>query len=191
MAIASGKSVFLVRSSPTKYQKALYFVARTVRSALINAFFYHRVDDQLGSGKLNGVDYEQARFSSYALFDAVAVDISKLLEKRKDAWNLQQLASEWKKHEKDPNKHREVTKRRGELESNYEWLSKYRHEKVAHQGKRIEMTMLTALPPRIRGLDKVVEILDLFVDGEVPYTLYLHENGVEINLRAVPGLIIE
>jgi lysyl-tRNA synthetase class I len=188
VSIIKGKSAFIVRSSPTKYQEAIYFMARTVQDILTNAFFYHRLNDQMSSGEIKGVDFAQARFSSYAIFDSISVDISKLLEKKKNSWNFGQLFKEWTKYENDTDEENEVKAAISLLETTFRWLIDFRHDKVAHQSKKIEMTMLTALPQRIKNLKEVVETLDLFVDGEIPYRLHLLENGDDIDLRAGMGL---
>jgi hypothetical protein len=183
MTILPASEAHFVRSSPSRYQEGVYFLAQIVERCLANAFFYHRLEDQIASGRLHGVKYEQARYSSIAIHDSIVADFHKLAEKRKDTWNLWQLHKEWSKYQNDTSLQKKVISLIMDLELRFKSLSTYRHDQIAHQSKSLKMTQLTALPRRIIHLDKIVQVVDLFVDGEIPYSLYLHESGEEIDLR--------
>ena len=154
-----------------------------VERCLAYAFFYHQLVDQMNSGALHGVEYEQARYSSIAIHDSIVVDFYKLVEKRRDSWNLLQLHKEWCKYENDIALQDTVLSFINDLEHRLKSLSTYRSKQVAHQSKEIKMTQLFAPPRRIVHLDKIVHVLDQFVDGEIQYSLYFHESGEEIDLR--------
>ena len=183
MAIIPAREAHLTRSNPTRYQEGVFFLARLVKECLSYAFFYHRLIDQMRSGDLQGVEYEQARFSSFAIHDSIIVIFHKLVEGRRDSWNLRQLHKEWCKYQQDKTAQQSVLDLIKALEQKLQPLVDYRHDKVAHESKSVKMTMLTSLPDRIGHLESIVTVVDQFVDGDISYSLYLHESGEEINLR--------
>jgi hypothetical protein len=183
MPLISGKSALFVRANPSLYQEAVYFLGRLVERTLALSFFYHMLIDQMNSGTLQGVEYELARYSHIAIHDLIVSNMHKLIEQKRNTWNLQQLFKEWSKYQKDPQLQQEAKNEIDDLKKILERLTEYRHDHIAHQSKKVKMTMLTVLPDRIEYLSDIVRVMDLFVDGEIRYSLYLHESEERIDLR--------
>ena len=186
--VIPGQLAIVDRSDDRPYAQGLHFLARIMRETLGHVFFYRRLTKQLKGGSLQGLDYEQARFSHIATFDAIVVNVTKCIEQRGDTWNLDQLFKEWRKYEHEEAKGKEVLAAIERLRVKFEWLEQFRHRRAAHQTKDDEVTMLTSLPDDIRGIAELVEVLDMFVEGQIPYPLYLHESSMELDLRKELGL---
>jgi hypothetical protein len=165
MVIMQASEAHITRSSPSRYQEGVFFLARAVKSCLTLAFFYHRLIDQMKSGALHGLEYEQARFSSIAIHNSIVVDFHKLVEKRRNTWNLWQLHKEWSNYENDKSVQDKTLSLIKDLDQRLKSLSAYRHDQIAHQSKEIKMTQFTALLMRIAHLDKIVRVVDQFVIG--------------------------
>jgi len=58
-----------------------------------------------------------------------------------------------------------------------------RHEKLAHQSKKDKIKRLTAMTRKIPYLDVVVNLMDKFVEGTIPYILYVQDSSEEVDLR--------
>ncbi|MCI0563408.1 MAG: hypothetical protein MN733_33450 [Nitrososphaera sp.] len=188
MPIIPGPHAKVIRPNPNRYQEGVYFLARTVEQILSLAFFYHRLTDQLTSGSLSGIEYEQARYSHIACHSMLVVELHKLVDNNKDAWSFDQLFKEWKRYEHDQEKQSIVLAAIADLKVKLAALTGYRHEKLAHQSKKIQMTQLTALPSKIKHLQEIVEVMDMFVAGPIPYTLYLHDTLEQLDLRDLMDL---
>jgi hypothetical protein len=184
VGVISGSLAMVHRTDHRPYAEGLHFLARTVQHTLCLAYFYRRLANQIAEGILRGIDHEQARFSQIACFTAIVVDVAKLLEDRKDSWNLVQLHKEWRKYVPDPTKREELMAAIDDLAARLAWVQGRRHNKEAHQTKADELTTFTALPPTMDSVSDVVRVLDMFVDGTIPYRLHLHDSGEDIDLRA-------
>jgi len=188
MGIIDGRLAMVHRSDNRPYAEGLHFLARIVQETMCLAYFYRRLEGQLAGGTLHGVECEQARWSQIACFKAIVVNVAKLLEDRKDTWNLVQLHKEWSKYVPDRKVHHQTMTAIHTLRKKLAWVQGRRHEREAHQTKADQLTLLTALPPSMDFVKEVAEVMDLFVEGKIPYQLYLHESGEEIDLRAQFGI---
>ncbi len=188
MSIILGPDAKVIGADPNRYQEGVYFLARTIERILSLAFFYHRLTDQLTSGCLSGIEYEQARYSHIACHSMIVVDLDKLVDQKKAAWSFDQLFKEWKRYEHNQEKQSTVHAAIADLEGKLAASTDYRNEKVAHQSKKIQMTEWNALPRKIKHLQEIVEVMDMFVASPIPYTLYLHDTSEELDLRDLTGL---
>jgi hypothetical protein len=137
----------------------------------------------MAEGDLHGIDDEQARVCQVACFDTIVVNTAKLIEKRSDSWNFYQLYKEWRRYMPDETKGKKALGAIDDLRAKLDWLEHYRHTKAAHQTKDDKVTTFTVLPPDIDFLSDVVRVMDMFVDGKIPYALYLGESGQQLDLR--------
>lgn len=182
--IIPGHLALVARSDPKPYEEGVYFLAQTITQTLSLAFFYYRLTRQLTNGSLSGVDYAQARYSHIACHNMIAINMNKLIEKRKDSWNFHQLYKEWCRFIHDVNEQQVVLGAINDLRVKLSSISDYRRGKIAHQSKNDEIGIATALPREIKYLDDIVRIMDMFIDGQIPYSLYLHESSEKLDLRS-------
>jgi len=188
MTIIPGQLAMVHRSDSRRYADGVHFLARIIREILILTLLYRRSLAQMKSGALHGLDYEQTRFASIAYFDTIVINIAKLIESRRDSWNFDQLYREWRRYEPDEDRQKKVLAAVASLRDKLHWLKDYRDENAAHQSKDKEITTLHALPSDIPSVADVVALMDMFVDGGIPYFLYLHESGDQVDLRSELGL---
>lgn len=188
MSIVLGKYAMILRSNLNRYEEGVWHLARMIERILSYAHFYNRLTDQLINANLSDLDYEQVRYSQIACYDVAVIDLHKLVESKKDTWNFDQLFKEWKKYEHHKEKQNTAKNSISDLRKALASQIEYRHEKVAHQSKRIKPTNVTVLPTQIDYLQDVVNLMDIFVDGPINYTLYLHNANQELDLRKLLAL---
>lgn len=178
-----GSLALVHHSDNREYSVGVYFLAKIIKETLIFAYFFKRMTIQLTRENYSGVDYEQTRYCQVACFTSIVVNIAKLIEDKKDTWNYEQLFKVWSRYETDGAKKSIVSDSIKELKSHLKWIKQYRHTKIAHQTKDDEISILHFHPNDINFLCDVVAVMDMFVDGAIPYKLYLHESGEELDLR--------
>jgi hypothetical protein len=120
----------------------------------------------------------------------LVIELNKLIERRRDSWNFEQLEKEWRRLVPDAKRWAQVLDAVSRLKAELRWVSRYRGENVAHQSKADKETIFTALPDEAPSLAKVVELMDMFVEGAIPYKVYLHDTQAELDLRIELGLVI-
>lgn len=169
--------------NPSLYKQAVYFLANTVNEILALSYFYHRISTQISEGMYSGIDYEQARYSRGACFNLIVVNMAKLVETGPKVWNFQELKKKWREYIKDDELVKDVSNDIEKLRKMINGLVSLRHEKIAHQSKKDTITTLIATPRQIPFLHEVVNLMDRFVEGTIPYNLYIHDGSQEINLR--------
>lgn len=188
MNIIPGHLAMVQTSDDRPYAEGVRFLSRIIHETLALSFFYQRLAWQMNNGIHHGVDYDQARFCHLACFHTMVINIAKLIEKDSKTWNFRQLHREWSRYEHDVINQDEVLSAIKNLRENLAWIEEYRHHKAAHQTKDDRTSILTALPQDIQSLGNVVRMMDMFVDGKIPYTLHLTESGEEIDLREKLGV---
>jgi len=177
-----------ITSNPSPYEEGVYFLTTTVHEVLTLSFFYQRLANELASGALSGIPYEQAWYAHVAMFDLIAVDLSRLIENRGDSWNFDQLFKLWVRLVNDSSRQRATRQAINGRATRFDWLAHYRKNKVAHRSKKIPSNQLTALPQNVDGLDEVARVMDMFVEGQIPYILHFHASSQQINLRVELGI---
>lgn len=183
MGVIPGHLAMVQRSDDRPYAEGVHFLARIIQETLALYFFYLRLANQLKEDDLRGVEYTQAWYCYVACFQTMVINITKLIEEDRSTWNFRQIFREWSRYEHDVMKKKEVSSAIATLQEELSWIEDYRHRKAAHQTKDDQTTILTALPHELKSLRDILGMMDKFVDGNIPYTLHLHESGEEIDLR--------
>ena len=183
MGVIPGHLAMVHRSDDRPYAEGVHFLARIIQETLTLYFFYRRLANQMKVNDLQGIELTQAWYCYVACFQTMVVNIAKLIEEDRNTWNFRQLYREWSRYEHDVQKQDEVSKSIDNLQDGLSWIEEYRHQKAAHQTKNDQTTMLTAMPQELTSLPDLVGMLDMFVEGKIPYTLHLHESGEKIDLR--------
>jgi hypothetical protein len=134
------------------------------------------------------MEHEKAYYSFMACHTVIVAEIHKLLDKRQDSWSFDQLFQEWKLLEHDVSRHAAVSASIRSLQKTLSFQSDYRNTRLAHQSKGVRPTDLTALPEKIDHLQEVLDVMDEFVSSPIPYSLFMHDLGEELDLRSLLGL---
>lgn len=184
-----GKHAYALKPEPTDYERGLYFLSNIVFHIVTSFFFYLRIENHLSaSGKvigssLSGLEEIQRRVCYRALRSDIILNLSKLADSRKDAWNFERLLKSWTKvsnNEAETQRiKQEIENFRGEMKP----FMDYRHKQLAHCSKSNKPTQIDIFISLDKPVKLAVQVMDSFVEGKIPYNLSLDESGAALDLR--------
>lgn len=197
--IISGSDVWRNYPKRVTYERGIHDLANVVRDILIAAYFYGRWEERLAADGLAGMERELAIHSQQALFKELVLQESKLFDKKKDNWSLDQLLQKWQEVIDDRVRVKAVQSGMERLRQFLQADREFRNREVAHIGKQVSKHLrhlpnaenvieLTLPPQNFTYLQEIVDLLDMFVSTPIAYTFHMRDTREEYDLRHLLGL---
>jgi|GEM_PF-5082021 len=178
-----GKYAGVTRETPTLFEEGMMHMRRMIFYLARSYYFHQQIRDQLRQGNLEGVEEHQANACLWAFERAIILELSKLVEKRKDCWNLEQVVKVWEKTTKDYVAIDKVKQAVDHFRQDIGPLVDYRHNRGAHQHKDDDPRRLTVFVNLDEPIRRAVKIADMFVEGVIPYELATFDGVKIVDLR--------
>jgi hypothetical protein len=180
-----GNWVMVQGIGSTDYDLGLYYVSDTVRVLLETSYYAVRnLSRQIPSEEFEiKKENLEVIFINRVLKTYLDVNLAKLVDNRKDVWSFPQLLKAIKTFGwPDVN---EIEQEIKAFAIDIRHITKARHERHAHTSRENKPNVIHApmkLDKYINVIKKAVDLTDRFVDGTIPYILYLDEHE-EYDLR--------
>lgn len=176
---------YAVGTGDSGYDRGLYYLSRMVHE-LLSAYYYSQQNQIRFIPEAKHESHwqnEEPRFIKKVIDIFIEVTLAKFIEKKKDSWNLHQLSKEAKKLNWPD--YQEIEGKISDFEQNLKSIKNNRNERYAHTAKKNRPTHLHFMIGGYKDtIVNAMRILDMFVDGEIPYKLHMGKLG-EIDLRSI------
>lgn len=184
-----GKYARVIRKNPTPLQDGLYNISRIIFNLARYYYFYEQIRSDLIEGNLIEEDIYKVNVCLWSLERSIVIGLSKLVDKRKDAWSFEQLLNTLIKSTKDNQLVEEIRKAIGQFKEDVDGIRNYRNERGAHQKKEDDPTQIVIFANLNKPIKRAIQIGDMFVEDFIPYELStLGGNEHIANLRVFLGL---
>ena len=162
----------------TDYDLGPFYVSNTVKE-LLETYFYAKRN----LSNLTPEEEYEVKKENYEIYfmDKVFgvytdVNLSKLIENRKDTWSLHQLLKVVRKYNWPETE--EIQDAINAFAKEIKHIQTARHERHAHTSQKNEPNLFH-VPPDLESyrnkIKKAMELVDRFVDGEIQYVLHYSE----------------